>query len=199
MQTTPALPWDWQNGGVLELAQPVTRSQLLAGILEANFSDGTKSTVEEDAEQNLYFAYNGEEFTSADWWGIVIESSTRLRIVPNLTEEDSGPVINSFTRLNPASIVSTDPELPTLLDIAESIFVKMSKPVDNAFIGKIGITQPDDDSAIYPELGNSRWVWKVDGVDYWTAGLLDGTSNTIEITAATDGTEIDRIVTAYDA
>lgn len=199
MQPTPALPWDWQNGGVLELAEPVTRSQLLAGILEANFSDGTKSTVEEDTEQNLYFVYNGEEFTSADWWGIVIESSTRLRVVPNLAEEDSGPVINSFTRLNPASIVSTDPELPATLDDAESVFVSFNKPIENAYIGKIGIKLQGVDDVIYPTLDDSQWSWNNEGLVVAYTGLLSESSNNVEISSAIDGVNIEQIITAYDA
>lgn len=198
MQPSPALPWDWQHGGVLELAEPVTRSQLLAGILEADFSDDTQSYVEEN-DGHLYIVYNGGEYNHGDWWEITIDSPTRLRIEPNLAEEDEGPTIVAIRRLNPARIVSTDPETPVTLDSTESIFITLSKQVTNSFIEKIGLKIQGIDDIMYPVATEDSWIWRSEtGIVYMWTNLLDTSANVIELTNESQ-LVLEQVVTAYDA
>lgn len=196
MQPSPALPWDWQHGGVLELAEPVTRSQLLAGILEADFSDDTQSYVEEN-DGHLYIVYNGGEYNHGDWWEITIDSPTRLRIEPNLAEEDEGPTIVAIRRLNPARIVSTDPETPVTLDEGESIFVTLNKQITNSFIEKIGIDSDGD--IIYPKAGAEKWEYRPGDTPIAEIAMLTEMTNVIEIKSLYNGHLVSGIVTSYDA
>lgn len=165
------------------------------------FNDGTKAEIEvsADPDERLYIVYKGSEYQEADWWEITLDSSTSLTVTPNLSTEDEGPSIVAISRLNPARIVSTDPELPAAIDDGESIFVSFNKQIENAFIGKIGIKLQGVDDVIYPTLEDSQWNWTNGGLVVAYTGLLSESSNNVEISAAIDGVNIEQIVTAYDA